>query len=61
MTITITNWVKEFSAFVKSIDYNHLVAIGDEGFYNKPHAATKPYQHVLFNLFFYKPLSDFVM
>jgi len=36
--------VKEFSAFVKSIDYNHPVAIGDEGFYNKPHAATRPYQ-----------------
>jgi mannan endo-1,4-beta-mannosidase len=50
-TITITNWVKEISASIKSINYGHLVAIGDEGFYNKPHAVpvTEPYQRVLFS------------
>ncbi|KAF8799264.1 glycoside hydrolase family 5 protein [Phlegmacium glaucopus] len=41
---TITDWVKEISAFIKSIDCDHLVAIGDEGFYNEPNAATGPYQ-----------------
>ena len=28
------NWVAEMSAYVKSIDPNHMVAIGDEGFFN---------------------------
>ncbi|KAJ8514465.1 hypothetical protein ONZ45_g8022 [Pleurotus djamor] len=43
-TTTITNWAKDISAFIKSIDKNHLVAIGDEGFYNQPSAPTYPYQ-----------------
>ena len=51
--ITITNWVKEISAFIKSIDHEHLVAIGDEGFYNNPSAATEPYQHVLIQPIFF--------
>lgn len=30
----LTNWANEMSAFVKSIDPNHMVAVGDEGFLN---------------------------
>ncbi|KXN90624.1 Mannan endo-1,4-beta-mannosidase F [Leucoagaricus sp. SymC.cos] len=43
-TTTITNWATEMSAYIKSLDKNHLVAIGDEGFYNQPSAPTYPYQ-----------------
>ncbi|KAJ7196268.1 glycoside hydrolase [Mycena pura] len=35
-TTTITTWASNISAFIKSIDKNHLVAIGDEGFFNEP-------------------------
>jgi mannan endo-1,4-beta-mannosidase len=30
---TIYNWAKEMSSYVKNIDKNHLVAVGDEGFF----------------------------
>lgn len=43
-TTTVTNWAKSISAYIKSIDSNHLVALGDEGFYNQPSAPTYPYQ-----------------
>jgi mannan endo-1,4-beta-mannosidase len=31
----ILRWVERMSAFVKSIDTNHLVTVGDEGFFNR--------------------------
>ncbi|RXW25617.1 hypothetical protein EST38_g240 [Candolleomyces aberdarensis] len=43
-TVTITNWAKEISAYIKSLDSNHLVALGDEGFYNMPGNPSYPHQ-----------------
>ncbi len=31
---TVLNWAEEMSEFVKSIDSNHMLTLGDEGFYN---------------------------
>jgi mannan endo-1,4-beta-mannosidase len=32
---TITNWAKKMSNFIKFNDHNHLVSVGDEGFFNR--------------------------
>lgn len=31
---TLTSWADDMSGYVKSIDPNHLVSVGDEGFFN---------------------------
>ncbi|KAL6715317.1 hypothetical protein ACLMJK_007582 [Lecanora helva] len=35
-TSVITNWVKNISAYIKSLDSTHMVAIGDEGWLAPP-------------------------
>jgi mannan endo-1,4-beta-mannosidase len=40
---TITGWVKEMSAHIKSLDPNHLVSVGDEGFFNRAGGSGEPY------------------
>ena len=40
---TITSWVKEMSEHVKSLDPNHMVAVGDEGFFNRPGQGSEHY------------------
>jgi len=42
-TTTITTWVSEMSAYIKSVDTKHLVAIGDEGWFQRPGAQPYPY------------------
>ncbi len=33
---TLTNWAGEMSSYLKGLDTNHLVCVGDEGFYHQP-------------------------
>lgn len=35
-TTTLINWANDVSTFIKTIDDNHLVSVGDEGFYCTP-------------------------
>ena len=35
-TTVVTNWANEISTYVKSLDNNHLVTLGDEGWFNEP-------------------------
>lgn len=36
---TIASWVKEMAAFVKSLDTNHLLTVGEEGFWSTTSSA----------------------
>ena len=40
---TITSWVEEMSEHIKSLDPKHLVAVGDEGFFNRPGETSEQY------------------
>jgi len=40
---TINTWASEISAYIKSIDSNHLVAIGDEGWFEESNPPSYPY------------------
>ncbi|PGH12871.1 hypothetical protein AJ79_03971 [Helicocarpus griseus UAMH5409] len=43
-TSVITEWARTVSAYIKSIDPSHYVALGDEGFFNEPDNPLYPYQ-----------------
>jgi len=40
---TINKWASTISAYIKSIDSNHLVALGDEGWFQEANPPTYPY------------------
>ncbi len=42
-TSVITNWATSISAYIKSLDSNHLVTLGDEGFMNGGGDGSYPY------------------
>jgi mannan endo-1,4-beta-mannosidase len=42
----LTRWIDEMSTFIKKMDPNHLIAIGDEGFWNKGPSYPNTYSNV---------------
>lgn len=60
-TATITAWAAEMSTFVKSIDANHLLSAGDEGFFcrsEKDWSLTKKYGASGYGLGFGEDCAD---
>ncbi|KDR68366.1 hypothetical protein GALMADRAFT_231330 [Galerina marginata CBS 339.88] len=45
-TALITNWAKQISSYIKSLDSNHMVTMGDEGWFTAADGfgSTYPYQ-----------------
>ena len=58
---TLTDWADEMSGFLKAIDPNHLVAVGDEGFLNggRNHWTYQGYQCVDHKALLALPHVDF--
>jgi mannan endo-1,4-beta-mannosidase len=59
---SLLNWIAEMSAFVKQTDPNHLVAVGDEGFFNRELSGDWTYdgsQGADFEAFLSVPQIDF--
>lgn len=42
-TTTIQSWIQDVAAYVKSVDSNHLVSVGDEGFFCVPSSPPGDY------------------
>jgi mannan endo-1,4-beta-mannosidase len=42
-TTTIQSWIQDVAAYVKSVDSNHLVSVGDEGFFCIPSSPAGDY------------------
>ena len=45
-TTTITKFIEEISGYIKMVDTNHLVAVGDEGFFSRGPVYNGVYQNV---------------
>ncbi len=61
-TASMLNWVAEMSSYIKDIDSNHLVAVGDEGFLNRDLSPDWTYdgsQGADFEAFLGVPAVDF--